>query len=479
MRRLDASYVTQPRPKARILQFGGGNFLRGFFDWKIDRMNEEVDEPWGIIILRSLGSTENSALNQQDGLYTVLSRGVKSDGTIVSDPRLVTCVLCELSCQTQWQQILDFGCDPDISVVVSNSTEAGIVYDPAAKLSDTPASSFPAKVTQLLYARWRALSGVSNSGLQFIACELTDNAGDELRRVVLQHALDWSLGDGFDAWLREENSFHNTLVDRIVTGFPGDESDALQQQLGYSDACMTAAELFHSLVIEVRSSQMPLRFPLAQFDDCTMIVPDVTPYKVRKVAILNGTHTALCPLAILSNITTVGEALKSKQIVCFIGELLELEIKPFVPLPKENLDDFSKAVLSRFANPFLQHHWHDISLNGLSKFKGRLLDRMFAYMEAHSAPPPLLTLSLAAWLRFYVSGSIGSVRPRDSDDVLSWAKSLSTIAEKEKLVAVFLANKAIWGQSIDVPMLRLAVVDQLDKIDGTDPKAVPYALFAT
>jgi tagaturonate reductase len=336
MQRLDASFVTQPRHRARILQFGGGNFLRGFFDWKIDRMNDALDEPWGIIILRSLGPTENSVLNQQDGLYTVLSRGVNDLGAVVSDARLVTSVLRELSCQSEWQMVLQLSCDQDISAVVSNSTEAGIVYDPAAQFEDAPAASFPARVTQLLYARWQALGKEAGSGLQFVACELTDNAGDELRRIVLQHAVDWLLDEDFVTWVKRENSFHNTLVDRIVTGFPKDEIEAAQQQLGYVDGCATAAELFHLLVIEVRADQMPMRIPLAQYDNATLIVPDVTPYKLRKVAILNGAHTALCPLALLSGIETVGDAMKDSQIIDFLHKLLENEIKPFVALLKPN-----------------------------------------------------------------------------------------------------------------------------------------------
>ena len=461
--KLNATFAFRPRPRPQILQFGGGNFLRGFFDWKIDRMNEAAGTDWGIVILRSIGSTEQSHLNAQDGLYTVLSRGLDEAGKARSEARLVESVLQELSCQTQWDEVLALACDKGISVVVSNTTDAGIVYDAQARFDDLPAASFPGKVTQLLHARWRSLGGGPNTGLQFLACELSDQAGDELRRHVLAHATAWELEDDFAAWVKSANSFHNTLVDRIVSGFPGSEIASVWQELGYEDRCVTTAELYHSLVIEVRPDQIPMRIPLADWDAGTQVVGDVQPYKLRKVAILNGAHTAMCPLALLAGIETVGEFVGERAGVTLLHHLFDREIKPFVDLPKAELDQFADAVLVRFGNPHIRHAWRDISLNSLAKFKARNLDRLLAYRTCHGAPPRLTSLSLSALLRLDPHyWNVAQGEPEGSRDAA---------------IEQFLSNPAIWGTSIDFPDIRRAVLSGLEFLDRGKPTLIDVERF--
>ena len=473
MNRLDATFATRPRPKARILQFGGGNFLRGFFDWKIDRLNEATGDDFGIVILRSIGSTEGSALNAQDGLFTVLTRGLDEKGDPVSEPRLVHSVLGELSCQTEWWRVRELARDPEIRIVVSNTTETGITYDATARLDDCPAASYPAKVAQLLHDRWLAMRDRTANGWQFIACELTDHAGDELRRIVLQHCFEWKLEPEFIAWVEWENSFHNTLVDRIVSGFPKGGNADIAAELGYEDLCLTVAEPYHFLAIEVRPDQIPLRIALAQHDAGTITVPDVAPYKLRKVAILNGAHTMLCPLALLAGLSTVREAMDLQSVRALLATFLETEVKPFVDLPKVELDAFADAVFNRFANPYLNHAWHDISLNGLAKLRARLLDRLDAYIAHHGEPAPLIALSLAGWLRFYTHGAAASIVPRDSAPVLAWASSLATLDDgtksgREALTSAFLSESSIWGRSLDTPDLHKAVAKHYALISAKD-----------
>ncbi len=442
-----APTTNRPRPTPRILQFGGGNFLRGFVDWKIDRMNEAAGMDWGVVILRSVGSTEGSALNAQDGLYTVLSRGVDEGGQAVSEPRVVACVRGEVSCQTDWPMVLALAADPLITVVLSNTTEAGIVHDPSAKATDAPPKAFPAKLAALLHHRWRALG--AGHGWHIIPCELTDLSGDALRRIVLEHAADWGLEPAFAAWVAEDCAFFNTLVDRIVPGFPKTEIAAIEADLGYADPCLTAAELFHFLALERREGQPEPRLPLATWDDGTIVTPDVTPYKLRKVAILNGAHTALCPLALLMGVPSVAEAVTHPVGAAFLTRVLQTEVIPFLNLAPEDLQSFAAAVQRRFANPYIRHLWHDISLNALVKVRHRNLDRMQAYSARHNHPAPLLSLSLAAWLAFYLGHFDGAAAlpPRDAAEVLARIALLKPLAP-EAQVRGFLGDAGLWGQSL-------------------------------
>ncbi|MGQ9369089.1 tagaturonate reductase [Azospirillum sp. ST 5-10] len=465
MERLNASFLQgRPRPTPRIVQFGEGNFLRAFFDWKVDRLNEATGGDWGVAVVRPIAGGLPHSLDEQDGVYTVLSRGVDEAGEKVSESRLIACVRREIPAHGDWPGVLALARDPAVAVVVSNTTDAGIAYVPEVAYDDAPPASFPGKMTRFLHERWKAFGGSAESGLQMLACELIDHNGDELRRIVLRHAADWGLEPGFVAWVEADNAFYNTLVDRIVPGFPRAEADDLTRELGYADSFMTAAELFHLFVIERKEGMPELRLPLGAHDPGTVVTTDVTPYKARKVAILNGAHTGLCALALLAGVETVGEAVTEPAGARFLDRLLNEEVIPFLTLPKPELEAFAAAVLRRFRNPYIRHLWHDISLNGLVKYQTRNLDRLLAYRERHGRPAPLMTLSLAAWLAFYLGRFPGADRlpPRDSAAVLERMRAIGALddgtpAGREAMVAAFLGESAFWGRSIDDPQLRAAV----------------------
>ena len=456
------------RPKARILQFGGGNFLRGFLDWKIDRLNEATGSDWGIVIVRAIADGAGSSLNAQAGLYTVVSRGIDEAGEAVSEPRVVTSVLSEVFANTEWDSILGFARDPDITVVTSNTTETGIVYDAGCAYSDNPPASYPAKLTRLLHERWKHFSGDPAMGWQVIPCELIDRNADELLRIVLLHAADWKLEATFVDWLNGANAFYGTLVDRIVPGYPRDEVAALSAQFGYEDRFMLAAELFHFLAIERKPDQPPLRIPLADYDDGTLVTTDVTPYKVRKVKILNGAHTALCPLAILSGIETVREAVTTPAGQAFLKAFLEKEVIPFVDMPEDELKAFAEAVLRRFANPYIRHRWHDISLNAIAKFQVRIAGNMKGQVEHFGHVLPLTAMSLSAWLVFYTGRYAGAERtpPRDIPAVTEKMKAISalddgTAAGREAMVSAFLGEASFWGEPLNYRGLKETVLADL------------------
>lgn len=475
MKSLDTSFLAgRPRPTPRILQFGEGNFLRAFFDWKVDRMNEAAGTDWGVVVVRPIAGGNPHTLDEQDGLYTVLSRGIDEAGAVVSEARVVAAIRREIAAHGAWDEVLALARDPAITVVVSNTTDAGIAYVSTVAYTDAPPVSFPAKMTRLLHERWKAFDGAIEAGWQMLACELIDHNGDELRRIVLQHAAEWGLEPAFISWVETANSFYNTLVDRIVPGFPRAEADELRAQLGYDDLFMAAAELFHFFVIERKPEQPALRLPLADHDAGTIVVPDVTPYKARKVAILNGAHTGLCPLALISGVETVGEAVNSPAGAAFLDELLGEEVAPFLTLDKADLAAFAAAVRRRFANPYIRHLWYDISLNGLVKFQTRNLDRLLAHIERHGRPGRLMTLSLAAWLVFYLGRFPGSTKlpPRDSAEILAKISAIGALddgsaAGRVAMISAYLAEPAFWGRSIDTAVLRDAVAADFARLTDT------------
>lgn len=472
----DTQLPGRSRPTVRILQFGEGNFLRAFVDWKIDRMNEKAGADWGVVVVRPIAGGNPHTLNEQDGLYTVLTRGVADDGTTVSEARLVTCVRQEISSHDAWGDVLALARNPDIAVVVSNTTDAGIAYVGDVLYANLPPVSFPAKMTRLLHERWKHFAGAPDKGWQIIACELIDHNGEELRRIVLQYAEEWKLQPAFVAWVKEHNAFYNTLVDRIVPGYPKADAQAIEAELGYRDIFMTVGEYFHFFVIERKPGQPALRLPLAEYDEGTIVAEDVTPYKMRKVAILNGAHTALCPLALICGIMTVGEAVSDPVGAKFLHRLLNEEVVPFLPLPKAELESFAAAVLRRFANPFIRHLWYDISLNGLVKYQTRNLERLEAYMMAEGKPASLNTLSLAAWLVFYLGRYPGAEKlpPRDSAEILAKIAAIGALddgtgAGRARMVAAYLGESAFWGRSIDTPALRASVAADFALLTDAPP----------
>ena len=466
MDRISAHHLNgRPRPTPRILQFGGGNFLRGFIDWKIDRMNEVAGTDWGIVILRSVGGRDGSALNDQDGLYTVVSRGLDAQGKARTETRVVAAVREEIDCSAQWSRVLDLAARPEIAVILSNTTETGIMFDPAARSTDAPPASFPAKLTALLAHRWRVL-GPDVPGWQVIPCELTDRAGDTLAALVRDHARAWDLPPAFLHWLDSRVPFYNTLVDRIVTGAPKADRAAVEASLGYHDPCLTTTELFHFLAIEQRPDQPPLTLQLADHDPGTVVVPDVANLKLRKVAILNGAHTALCPLALLAGVPTVGAAMEIPAARHFLTQLFQHEILPFLDLPPTDTQVFAEEVLRRFANPFVQHYWHDIALNAVAKIRARNLDRMTAHQAAKDKPPPGLTLSLAAWVLFYLRRFPGAdqVPPRDTAEVLAAFADLTATNDPYALARAVLGDTRFWGKPIDDPSLVAALAKDLRRL---------------
>lgn len=398
--RLNRTHHPKTLYTERVLQFGEGNFLRCFIDWQLDILNEEKGLDAGVVIVRPIDTDFPPSLNSQDGLYTTIIRGYDDQGTLHEDSRLIGSVTRELSVYRQFDQFLELAGNPDLEFIVSNTTEAGIAYDPKDSFTDAPPSTYPAKLCRLLYERYRRVEGDTSKGFILLPCELIDHNGRELERIVGEYASQWELGQGFQSWLEEANTFCSTLVDRIVTGYPAKEASRLEEQLGYQDSFITTSEYFHLFVIE-GPAWLADRLRISGSGLDIRIVEDLMPYKQRKVGILNGAHTALVPVAYQCGIDLVRDAVADPLLERFLDSLIEDEIIPSLPLDPEYAREFASSVIARFKNPYIDHRLLDISLNSMTKFKTRLLPQLLRAVERTLTVPPLMAFSLAALIHFY------------------------------------------------------------------------------
>ncbi|WP_447866140.1 tagaturonate reductase [Rahnella bonaserana] len=455
----------------KIIQFGEGNFLRAFVDWQVDLLNEHTDLDAGIVVVRPIDTDFPPSLSTQDGLYTTIISGLNEQGETVRDTRIIRSVNREINIYHQFDEYLALARDPNIRFVFSNTTEAGISYVESDRLEDAPPASFPAKLTRLLFERFTHFSGAADKGWVLLPCELIDYNGEALQELVLRYAQQWALPAAFTQWLENSNTFCSTLVDRIVTGYPRSEVDSLQQELGYQDSFFDSAEHFYLFVIqgpkslaqELRLDKLPLNIRL---------VDDIKPYKERKVAILNGAHTALVPVAFLAGLNTVGESMNDAQISRFVELAIAEEISPVLDLPQDELTSFAQAVLSRFRNPFIQHQLLSIALNGMTKYRTRILPQLLASQEKNQLLPPRLTFALAALLAFYRGERNGEVYPLQDD--AHWLSRFSGLWSDVRngslpligLVETVLADEEHWGRDLNtVPGLTAKVTGQLQAIE--------------
>ncbi|OOF63537.1 tagaturonate reductase [Rodentibacter sp. Ppn85] len=453
----------------RIIQFGEGNFLRAFVDWQIDLLNEKTDFNSGVAIVRPINSDFPPSLNTQDGLYTTVIRGLNEQGEAVKQIRVIRSVNEEINLYQQFDDYLALAHNPDINIIFSNTTEAGISYHEGDCFHDRPPVSYPAKLTRLLYERFVAL-GENAPGFILLPCELIDYNGEQLKTLVLRYAKEWQLSDTFIHWLETKNTFCSTLVDRIVTGYPRAEAEALKNELGYHDIFLDAAEYFYLFVIQGPQWLREV-FRLEQVKLNVLVVEDIKPYKARKVAILNGAHTALVPVAYLAGVDTVGEAMKDMQLCEFVKSAVENEIIPVLSSPKAELQQFAQAVVQRFKNPFIQHQLLSIALNSMTKYRTRILPQLLAHQAKYHALPNCLTFALAALIAFYQGKRNDQVIPLQDDEfwLVNFKKWWQQVDTGEislyQLVYHVLSQKSHWETDLTaVPQLVETVVEQLENI---------------
>lgn len=480
-----------PRPE-RIVQFGEGNFLRAFADWMIDELNEKNLFEGDVVVVQPIRRGLAAAINAQEGLYTLIARGVE-EGKVVESRRVITSVRRALDPYTQWADMVALFQSPDLRFAISNTTEAGIAYVAEPFVHGVCPESFPAKVTALLHARFVAFQGNPGRGLIFLPCELIDRNGDNLLKTVLQHADAWNLPKAFVLWVKEANHFLNTLVDRIVPGYPHAEASRIEGELGYSDQLLVAAEHFHLWVIE-GPQNLARELPFAQAGLNVVWTDDLAPYRTRKVRVLNGAHSASSLAAHAAGVDTVRDMMDDPVLGAFVRRLVFDEILPLVALPEAEKQAYAASVLERFRNPFVRHELMSISLNSVSKWKVRVLPSL---LDAHAVTgelPRLLSFSLAALIWFYRAEQAkdgtyqghrrGKVYPiRDDAPVLEFFASAWAEARVSRnwtaLTSEVLGRADFWGRDLnEVPGLTECVAADLRRIRMRGMKRAVAAALA-
>ncbi|MBD1543053.1 tagaturonate reductase [Arthrobacter sp. IA7] len=413
MKKLDSTTAARPELPITIMQFGAGNFLRAFVDWMITRANEAGVTRDGVAVIQATDRPSHALrqLAEQDGLFHVYLEGIK-DRRPVKEVDLVTCVRSVLSAHNQFEDYDRLVISPDLRVIVSNTTEAGIEFVSGDDLSARPPQSFPAKVTALLYRRFEHFRGDPAAGLSFLCCELIEDNGSTLLEHVLRHAADNDLGAEFEEWVRTACHFYDTLVDRIVPGFPQGEIEAVQAEIGFADELVVKAEHFYVWAIGGNPAIREV-LPLDKAGLNVLFMDDIRPFRAKKVRILNGAHTAMSAIALQLGCQTVRDAFAVPLVEALISRLVADEVLPTIKGDREELEAFAQQILERFYNPSLQHQLGDIALNALSKWATRNLPVVLERW-AVDADAPLTVLSLAALLVLYSGRSENSqFEPRD------------------------------------------------------------------
>ena len=462
-------YVLESAPE-KVLQFGEGNFLRAFVNYWFDVSNERAGWNGKCVLVQPIAPGLAQLINQQEGLYTLYLRG-RENGEKVDAKRVISSVSRCLNPYEKegFEAMMAVAVSDDLEYVVSNTTEAGIVYDPACNLDDAPASSFPGKLTQVLYRRWQAGRG----GLVILSCELIDNNGRELLKCVNQYVDQWGLEDGFRKYVNEDCTFCSTLVDRIVPGRVKDPEEAarMEEANGYRDELIDVGEVFGVWNIE-GPAWLEEKLPFKKAGLNCPVAPDVTPYKKRKVRILNGAHTGFVLGAYLAGFDIVRDCMQDDAVRGFMNKMLYEEVIPTLPLDKKDLEGFASAVQDRFNNPFVDHELMSISLNSTSKWRARNMPSFLEYIEKTGRLPACLTTSFAAYIAFF-SNEIQELndkglvcrRPKGNEYLCSddrWALEFyweHRGDSAEELVHAVMANQRMWGQD-------------LTQVEGFEPAAV-------
>lgn len=456
MKKINELYTRKPRD-IKIVQFGEGNFLRGFVDYMVDVANEKGVFDGDVAIVKPITFGNLDRFHAQDNIYTISLRG-KMNGETYVENRVITCVQKAVDTYTEYEDYMALARLDTLQFVVSNTTEAGIVFDPEDRFELTPPNSYPGKLTKFLYERFKAFNGDPNKGLIMLPVELIEDNGKNLKKCVLQLIDLWKLGDEFKKWVEEDNIFCSTLVDRIITGYPRDEAAQICEKLGYEDNLLDTGEPFALWVIE-SEKDISEKFPLDKAGMHIVFTKNQKPYRERKVRILNGAHTSTVLAGYLMGKNIVLECMNDKTVRKLMETIIFNEIVPTVKLPREEAIDFANSVLERFENPFVKHALLSISLNSVSKWKARILPTFRDNYEKAQTPPKFLTFSFAALMAFYTSDKLENgvligdrngeaYEIKDDKKVLEFFAANSKSKSTRDFVTAFASNTDFWGEDL-------------------------------
>lgn len=431
----------------KVVQFGEGNFLRAFVEYAFQTLNKKVGFNAGIAIVQPIEKGMISMLNDQDGLYTLFTKGIKN-GKAVEEKELITNIVKGVNPYSNFQDYLSLAKEVELQFVISNTTEAGIAYVESDTFVKKPPSSFPAKLTRFLHERFSFFNGASDKGLTIIPCELINHNSDTLKQIILDYITLWKLSQDFKNWLLNSCSFHNTLVDRIVPGYPRDQIEAYNQQLDYKDNLIVSAETFFLWVIE-GDADLKEKLPFHKTDLDVKIVANMQPFRTRKVRILNGAHTAMVPFSILYGNETVKETVDEVFTGPFIKSMVFDEIIPTMDMEKAELEKFADDVFDRFRNPYVKHQLSSIALNSISKFKVRVLPSLLEYCHRENKLPLKLVYAFACLIRFYEGSWNGNDLPlKDNADIIDEFAALWKTNSLDEITQKVLSRTDYWGENL-------------------------------
>ena len=427
----------------RILQFGEGNFLRAFIDWMVDRMRLKAGFDGSVGLIKTIPGPFNPDFERQDNAYTVVVRG-RTEGQVIHELARIAVIADRYDPYADFQGFLAAAAQPEVRVIISNTTEAGIALKESDRAEDRPASSFPGKLTQLLRARYLALGGTAASALFIMPCELIEKNGQTLREYVLSHARRWFGEAAFERWISVDCTFVDTLVDRIVPGHDAEARLQLLADTGFDDGLLTVAEPYYILAIQGKEREDLLPFRKAGLN--VVWTEDISPYRLLKVRILNGGHTFLAMAGLALGVPHVQACLDHPLLRTTLESLYASEIIPALPLPASEGAAYAKTILDRFDNPFMEHKLESIAFNSASKWRARLYPSAVDFAAKFGYAPALVAFSLAALLHRYTSVE----NLQDEAAVLSAFAKLKPLAvsDPRQFVATALADAFIWGGAL-------------------------------
>lgn len=466
MKPLNKHFAPKSVMPEKVIQFGEGNFLRAFVDWIIWKMDQRTDFNGSVVIVQPLGGGMVDMLNGQDCLYHVNLQG-RENGKAVNTLERIDVVSRALNPYSQFQAFMALADQPEIRFVISNTTEAGIAFDPSCKIDDQPCSSYPGKLVQLLYRRWQTFNGDPTKGLIIFPCELIFLNGHVLKDCINKYIELWKLPADFKKWFDECCGVYATLVDRIVPGFPRKEIAQIQEKISYRDNMVVQAENFHLWVIEA-PKEVATEFPADKAGLNVLFVPSEEPYHKRKVTLLNGPHTVLSPVAFLSGVNIVRDACNHEVIGKYIHKVQFDELMQTLDLPMDELEKFAKDVLERFDNPYVDHQVTSIMLNSFPKYCARDLPGVKTYLERRGELPRGLVFGLAAIITYYKGGKRADgteITPNDAPEIMSLLTNLWASGDTQKVADGVLGATSIWGEDLNaIPGLNAMVKQDLDII---------------
>ena len=416
-------------------------------------------------------------LKIQNGKYNLFHEGI-IQGKTIRDRMQINCVKQMNNPYQEFDQFLELAENENLTFVFSNTTEAGIVLDTKDQFTEKPPRSFPGKLTRLLHHRYKTFNGDPSKVLHIMPSELIEQNGTKLKKIILELSKIWKLEDDFISWINQ-NHFYNTLVDRIVPGFPKKDLDFYKKELFFDDQLIVTCEPFFLWVIEGNPELLKI-FPIDQLKEIDIkVVPDLGIFRTRKVRILNGSHTTMVPVGLLHGTKTVSDILKNDFLKTFLSQTLFDEIIPSVDLDKQQLNDYAHSVLERFSNPFIIHKLESISLNSISKFKVRVLPSLISYFRKQGKVPKNLTFSMAALIYFY--GKEVSKHPypiKDDPEIIAFFNKIWSKRNIEKVVLETLSNTDLWDKNLaEISPLKYSLTKALNALANHDKINEAYQFF--